>query len=143
MPMRDAIVNDGSMCPVNIVGRPGILISHTCVDWIFLPSGKLIVRGNTVIRLLSPAAPSMMKMEVMPVSATAWLSAIVKALRNCGVGLPKSALAITTIKGDALFVHTCFVDTQLEVTTVAVSSSSYVDVLIWVGSKELAVAEMK
>jgi hypothetical protein len=32
MPMWDGIVNDGTMCPVNIVGRPGILISHTCVD---------------------------------------------------------------------------------------------------------------
>ncbi len=40
MPMSDAIVNGGTMCPVNVVGRPGILISHTCVDWIFLPSGK-------------------------------------------------------------------------------------------------------
>jgi hypothetical protein len=51
MLMRDGIVNDGTICPVNIVGRPGILISHTCVDWIFLLSGKLIVRGDTVIRL--------------------------------------------------------------------------------------------
>ncbi len=54
--MRDAVVNDGTMCPVNIVGRPGILISHTYVDWIFLPSGKLIVRGDTAIHLLSTAA---------------------------------------------------------------------------------------
>ncbi len=66
MPMRDAIVNDGMMCPVNIVGRPRILISHTCVDWTFLPSGKLIVRGDTTIHLLSTAAPSMMNMELCP-----------------------------------------------------------------------------
>ncbi len=46
MPMRDAIVSDGTMRPrTKTVGRPGIWISHTCVDWIFLPSGKLIVRG--------------------------------------------------------------------------------------------------
>jgi hypothetical protein len=141
--MRDAIVNDGMMCPVNIVGRPRILISHTCMDWIFLLSGKLIVRGDTTIRLLSTAAPSMMKMDVAPMSAIAWLAAIVRALRNCGIGLPKSALAIAAIADDALFVCTCFVDAKLEVTTVAVSSSSYDDVLIWVGSKELAVAEMK
>jgi hypothetical protein len=89
MPMRDAIVNDGTMCPVYIDGRLGILISHTCVDLIFLPSSKLIVRGDTTIRLLSMVAPSMMKMEVAPVSAIAWLAAIVRALRNCGIGLPK------------------------------------------------------
>ncbi len=143
MPMRDAIINDGTMCPVNIVGRPGILISHTCVDWTFLPSGKLIVRGDTAIRLLSMATPSMVKMEVVPVSAIAWLSAIVRALRNCGIGLPQSALTIAAIKDNALFVCTGFVDAQLEVITVAVSSSSYDDMLIWVGSTELAVAEMR
>jgi hypothetical protein len=143
MPMRDAIVNDGTMCPVNIVGRPRILIPHTCVDWIFVPSGKLIVSGDTTICLLSTAAPSMMKMEVAPMSAIAWLTAIVRALRNCSIGLPKSTLAVTGIEDDTLVVCTCFVDMQLEVTTVAVSSSSYDDVLIWVGYKELAVAEMK
>ncbi len=95
-------------------------------------------------RLLSTMAPSMIKMEVAPVSAIAWLAAIVRALRNCGIGLPKSALAVAAIKDNAMFVCTCSVDTQLEVTTVAVlSSSSYDDVSIWVGSKELAVAEMK
>ena len=35
MPMRDAMVNDGSMCPVKAVGRPGMLMSHTCVEYIF------------------------------------------------------------------------------------------------------------
>ncbi len=70
--MSDAIINDGKICPVSVVGRPGIFISYTCVDWIFLPSGKLIVRGDTAIRLLPMAAPSMMKMEVAPVSVIAW-----------------------------------------------------------------------
>jgi hypothetical protein len=143
MPMRDAIVKDGTMCPVNIVGRPGILISHTCVDWTFVPSGKLIVRGDTTIHLLSMAAPSMMKMEAAPMAAIAWLAAIVRTLRNCGIRLPQSALTIAVIKDNALFVHTGFVDAQLEVITVAVSSSSYDDVLIWVGSTELTVAEMR
>ncbi len=84
-----------------------------------------------------------MKMEVTPVSAIAWLAAIVRALRNCGIGLPNNALAVALIKGDALFVCSGFVDAQLEVITVAVSSSSYDDVLIWVGSTELTVEEMK
>jgi hypothetical protein len=64
---------------------------------------------------LSTAAPSMMKMEVAPVSAIAWLAAIVRALRNCSIGLPQSALTIAAIKDNALFVHTGFVDAQLEV----------------------------
>jgi hypothetical protein len=143
MPMRDAIVNDGTMCPVNVVGRPGILISHTCVDWIFLPSGKLIVRGDTTIRLLSMTAPSMMKKEVAPVSAIAWLAAIIRALSNCVIGLPNCALVLDVIDVDTLIVCIGFLDVQLEVITVTVSSSLYDDVFIWVGSTELVVAEIK
>ncbi len=122
MPTSEAIVNDGTICPVSVVGRPGMFISHTCVDWILLPSGKLIVRGDTTMRLLSTAAPSMMNMDIAPVSAIAWCLAIVRALINFGLG----------------FFHL-----QLEAITVAVSSSLYDDVFIWVGSKELLVAESK
>ena len=85
----------------------------------------------------------MMKMEVTPMSASAWLAAIVRALRNCGIGLLQSALTIAGSKDNAMFICTGFVDAQLEVITVAVSSSSYDDVLIWVRSTELAVAEMR
>ncbi len=84
-----------------------------------------------------------MKMEVAPVSAIAWLAAIVRALRNCSIGLLQSALTVAGIKDNAMFICTGFVDAQLEVITVAVSSSSYDDVLIWVRSTELAVAEMR
>ena len=38
MPINDAIVNLGTMCPVKIVGRPGIVMSHMCVDFTLLPS---------------------------------------------------------------------------------------------------------
>ena len=86
MPMRDAMVNNGTMCPVKTVGRPWMLMSHMCVEYIFLPSGKLIVRGVLVTRLLSTGAPSMMKIDVAPVSTMAWLVANVKALRYCGIG---------------------------------------------------------
>jgi hypothetical protein len=58
MPMTDAINNDGTMCPVNILCRPVILLSHTCVDWIFFAVGQIdceggyhdtfIVHGDTV-----------------------------------------------------------------------------------------------
>ncbi len=79
--MRDAIVSDGRICPVNTVERTGIVTSHTCVDRIFLLSGKFIVRGDKMIRLLCPSATSIMKVEVAPVSAIAWLVAIVRAFK--------------------------------------------------------------
>jgi hypothetical protein len=45
IPMRDAIFNDGTMWPVNNFGSPGILMLHTCVDHILVPSGKFILSG--------------------------------------------------------------------------------------------------
>ena len=45
MPINNAIVNVGTMCPVKIVGRPGIVMLHMCVNFTLLPSGKLIVNG--------------------------------------------------------------------------------------------------
>ena len=61
-------------------------VTYVCEIYIFLPSGKLIVRGVRVTRLLSTGAPSMMKIDVAPVSTMAWLVANVKALRYCGIG---------------------------------------------------------
>ncbi len=86
MLMSEAIVNDGTICPVSVVVSPGMFISHTCVDWILLPSCKLIVRGDTAMCLLSTAAPSMMNMDVAPMSAIAWCLAVVRALINFGLG---------------------------------------------------------
>ncbi len=71
MPMRDAIVSLGTMWPVRIVGRPGIVISQTWVDMTFDPSGKFMVRDFVATRLLSTGVPSMMNMAVAPVSAMA------------------------------------------------------------------------
>ncbi len=92
-------------------------MSHTCVDCTFLPSGKFIVRGDKEICLLSTSVPSMMKIEVEPMSAMAWLVAIVRAFRYCGMGLPNIAQAIAAIEVDAVnhFV-------SLDLTTLAVSS---------------------
>jgi hypothetical protein len=73
------------MCPVKIlVGRPGIVMSHMCVNFTLLPSGKLIVNGcNEGCKLLT-GVPSMINMKVAPVSAIAWFVLIVIALRYCG-----------------------------------------------------------
>jgi hypothetical protein len=81
MPINDAIVNLGTMRPVEIVGRPGIVMSHMCVDFTLLPLGKLIVSGCDEGHKLLTGVPSMINMEVAPVSAIAWFVLITIALR--------------------------------------------------------------
>ena len=84
----------GTMCPVNVVGSPGISMSHMCVDLICLPSGRLIVSGFNAGRLFFTSAPSMTKIDVAPVSAIASDVAIVIAFRYCVDGLPIILLAV-------------------------------------------------
>ena len=84
----------GTMCPVNVVGSPGISMSHMCVDLICLPSGRLIVSGFIAGRLFFTSAPSMTKIDVAPVSAIASDVAIVIAFRYCVEGLPNILLAV-------------------------------------------------
>ncbi len=54
-----------------------MFMSHTCMDLILEPSGKFIERGFNAVRRLVTTAPSMMKMDVAPVSAMARSGAIV------------------------------------------------------------------
>jgi hypothetical protein len=81
------------MCPVRVIGNPGILMSHTGIDLILLPSGRLTVSGFVANRLFSASTPSITKMDVAPVSATARFVAMVIAFRYCGFGLPYKILA--------------------------------------------------
>jgi hypothetical protein len=87
MPMSDAIFKSGKMWPVKIMGDPGIFMSHTCVDLIFLPSGRLTVSGYVANPLFSTSTPSITKMDIAPISTTSRFIAIVVALRYCGFGL--------------------------------------------------------
>jgi hypothetical protein len=96
--MRDAIFSDGTMCPISTFGRPGIVMSHTCVDCTCLLSVKFIVRDDKAIHLLSMSAPSIMKMEVVPVPGMAWLVAIIRAFKYCGMGIPNKARAVAAIE---------------------------------------------
>ncbi len=90
LPINDAIVNLGTMCPVNITVRPSIVMLHMCVDFTLLPSGKFIVNGCDEGRKLLTGVPSMIKMDVAPVSAIAWFVLIVIALRYCWLGEPNT-----------------------------------------------------
>ena len=54
-----------------------MFMSHTCVDLILEPSGKFIERGFNAVHRLATTAPSIMKMDVAPVSAMARSGAII------------------------------------------------------------------
>ncbi len=43
MPKSEAMAKFGTMCPVSVVGRPGMLISQMCIDFTCLPSDRLII----------------------------------------------------------------------------------------------------
>ncbi len=103
----------GTICPVNVVGSPGMSISHMRVDLICLPSGRLIVSLFLAIRLFFAMAPSMTKIEVALVSAIASDAAIVRAFRYFGMGLPNIRPAIAA--GD---VGACFIVVAFNMTTV-------------------------
>ena len=90
--MSDATVKDGTMFPNKPVGNPGIIMSKTCVDLTFFPSGKLMMSGLVAMRLLSTSTPSIIKMDVALVSAIARFRPIVMAL-------------ITVVNGDNVAAH--------------------------------------
>lgn len=90
--MSDATVKDGTMCPNKTVGNPGIIMSQTCVDLTFFPSGKLMMSGLVAMRLLTTSTPSIIKMDVAPVSAIAQFHPIVTEL-------------ITVVNGDNVAAH--------------------------------------
>jgi hypothetical protein len=94
MPINDATARCRTMCPVKLVGRPGIFISHSCVECTLLPSGKRIVNGCKATLLFLTSTPSITKMDVAPVSAIAWDVAIVIALRCSAVAFPKIVRAV-------------------------------------------------
>ncbi len=88
MPISDAIFRSRMMCPVRVIGNPGIFMLHTCVYLIFLPSGRLRVSGCVANCLFSMSTPSITKMNIAPLSATARFVVMVIAFRYCSFGLP-------------------------------------------------------
>ncbi len=80
------------------MGRPGIVMSHRCVD-LWLPSGKFIVNCFVAGQVFLTGVSSIMNMDVAPVSAIACDVAMVIALRYWGVGVPNRCLAVATNDG--------------------------------------------
>ncbi len=122
MPINNAMAKWGMMWPVRIVGRPGMMILHWCVNCTVFPSSRLIMSGFIATRLLSTSPPSTMKMEVAPVSAMAWSVAM--------------AMAAATAGGSAVVCHD-----QFNATTIASSCMLYMEFRLV--SKEGCTAETK
>jgi hypothetical protein len=76
MPSKDAIFISGTMCPMNLCGRPGMSTSHMCVDTIFVASGRLICMGFVATQMFLAGAPAITNIDVAPVSAIACIDAI-------------------------------------------------------------------
>ena len=122
-------------------------MSQTCDDATFLPSGKLIVRGLVAGLLLITSTPSIIKIEVAPVSAMACVVAIVTAFRYSVDGLPGTCRAASTSDFGSLnaarLLRWGHRAEQFDVGAVASSSSMTLKEKHWVGSKESISAETK
>ncbi len=137
MPISKATFRSGMMCPKRVIGNQGIFLSHTCVDLISLPSGRLTVSGFVANCLLSTSILSITKMDIAPVSATARFVVMVIAFRYCGFGLPYEILA--SAANDAGFGGSFWLllVAEFNLTTVTSSSSTMVTTLITsVGSRK-------
>ena len=104
------------------------MMPHMCVDFTLLPSGKLIVNGCNKGHKLLTGVPSMINMEVAPVSAIAWFVLITIALRYCWLGEPHNCCAVAAKDGRGEAGHIFFglrvVEIeQLDLGTVTLSSS--------------------
>jgi hypothetical protein len=101
-----------------------------------------MVSGHMAGRRFLHGVPSMMNIEVAPVSAIACDAAMAIVLRYCGLGAPNNLLAVAAIVVFALacsfltFDKSCV---QFNVIMVLSSSSiTAVALMIWMGSEVLA-----
>ncbi len=118
------------MCPMSVMGNPEICMSHTCIDLIFLPSGRLRVRGFVANHLFSTSTPSITKMDVAPLSAMARFVAMVMALRYCGFGLLYKVLANAANNVGCCCVFWQLLVAEFDMTTITSSSSAMVTTLM-------------
>jgi hypothetical protein len=75
---------------------------HTCVDRTLRPPGKLMVNGFDVVCIFKTSMPSMMNMDIVPVSAIACVVAIVimfKASWEVGPNNARAAVAHPCVCG--------------------------------------------
>ena len=138
IPKREVIDNSGTMCPTRVVRRPGIMMSHMCVDITLRSSANATFSGHVIFHLLWMGMPSMTKIWVAPESAIASFDVIVivayaHVYAFCGVN-KENADSILFVDPSDTF----------DVTTVMSSSSTsmlWVAGNIWVGSDAMLITE--
>ena len=87
MPNREANNNSGMICPVRVMGRPLMCMSHMCVVVTTRPSVSATRRGHVVFCLLTTGVPSMTKIWVAPESAMeSFILRLKTALAKAGAG---------------------------------------------------------
>ena len=99
IPRSDAIVISGTMWPVYLMGKPGIVTTQMCVDCTFVPSGRLIDMGFVARHFFCTLVSFITNMDVAPVSAIAWVGSMYMALglcpmMGCGMLVDKFAAAL-------------------------------------------------
>ncbi len=113
-------------------------MSHRCVDLTWLPSGKLIVDCFVAGRMFLMGVPSIMNMDVAPVSTIACIAAIVIALRYWGVGAPNRCCAVAANDGQesgCAYIICCRHAVEEQFDVVIITLSLLHTFTIWVGSK--------
>ena len=114
MPISEATLRAGTMCPSSTCGNPGISTSQMCVERTVFPSGNFMLRGLGAIRTLRMGVSAITNTVVAPVSAI-----------PCELGINGEVVCM-------LCTHTLCFDT-FDVTTVLSSSSTVL--FVWVGYK--------
>ena len=84
-----------------------MFMSHSCVDFTFVPSGKFIVSGLLIFCFLFTGAPSIMNTFVAHVSAITCDKSIVIAFRHWWVGVPNMLLAVAAIDDCCVIFVVC------------------------------------
>ena len=161
IPNKDAIDNSRTICPTSVVGSPGIIMTHICVDVTRRPSANATFSGHVVFCLLWTGIPSLTKIWVAPESAIASVDAIVIAayahFEACRGANEENAdcrfvVGCVLVRIGAYMYASDFSDSRLvvnpfetiEVTTVMSLSStinSWAGENIWVGSNSTLITE--
>jgi hypothetical protein len=97
MPSKDAIFISGTMCPINLCGKPGMSTSHMCVDIIFFPSGRLMCMGFVAMQMLLAGVPAITNIDMAPVLATTCVGAICIAFAWCSTAVVQFDVTIVIL----------------------------------------------
>jgi hypothetical protein len=117
--ISNAKAKSGTMCPMRTVGRPGMVMPHTCVNCTLSPSGRLIVNSLDATLFFATLTPSMINMEVALVAVIACNVAIMMVFKVlCEVGPNNAWAAMAHACGLCVRTRTLPKEEQFDVMTV-------------------------